>query len=379
MIPLGLSSAELRTFHQMLVSHHQIRVRVSLQTLSGTPDVTLTGLLMDGQVNVDQTADVTRSLTLSLFDERRSLPFDSDSPASSALFMDRMMRAVYDVRVGDEWQPVPVFTGPITKLDRDGMVVNVEAQGKETLAMAACWRPLTIRKGTRKTDAIKTILGERAGETQFSIPDLSARMPRALSLHRDAVPWVEAKKIAHSMNRQLFYDGDGTCRLRTWPGTAHYTFGDNNILNPMQVSYSNVTVNTVLVTGATPKGKKTPLTWTAVAPSNHPLSPWRLGRNGVPRHLLETISNDHLRSTAECKAAAEHRLGEVLRQQVQVTFDALPIPHLDPGDIVHADDGNGAVTLRLAQFSLPLVVGDNASMSVGQTRNVTVKKRRRHK
>lgn len=377
MIPLGLSAAELRTFHATLLDHHAVRVRVGVRTLGNAPDVSVTNLFMDGQVNVDQTADVTRSLTLSLFDPKRALPFDSDSPAGSALFMDRMMRVVYDVRVGDEWIPVPVFTGPITKLDRDGSTVSVEAQGKEALAMGACWRPLTIRKGTLKTDAIKTILGERAGETLFSIPDLPHRMPRSLSLHREAIPWVEAKKIAHSMNRQLFYDGNGTCRLRTWPGTPHYSFTGKSILSTIKVSYSAATVNTVLVTGATPKGKKTPLSWTSVAPSTHPLSPTRLGRNGVPRHLLLTIANDHYRSVAECRAAGDHRLGEELRQQVAVTFDALPIPHLDPGDIVRADDDNGAVTMRLAQYSIPLVVGDDAKMSVGVLKNVTVKKRRR--
>jgi hypothetical protein len=376
MIPLGLSAAGLRAFHATLAGSHAIRVRVQTMTLGQDYDTDLTSHLIDGQVNVDNTADVTRSATLTLLDQNRSLSFDSYAPADVALFLDRMLRITYDVWVGDAWQAVPVFTGPITKLGRDGDTINVEAQGKETLALADCWRPLTIRKGTRKTTAIVTILSERAGEDQFHVPDLPSRLPKAISLTRESIPWKVARSLARGMNRHLYYDGAGSCRLRTYPGTVNYTFTGDTITAPLQIDYSGDIYNTVWINGGTPKGAKKPITYAASAPAAHPLSPWKLGRNGVPRHLVLVETDDSIRSRADAKELGDRRLADALRQQVEASFSAVPIPHLDPNDLIRAVTDEATVTFRLTKFTLPLTT--SSSMTVGYLRNVSLKPHRRY-
>jgi hypothetical protein len=378
-IPLGLSATELRALNTALTGHHSIRVRVGVRLLNGQTVNYLTANLLDGQVNVDTTAGgVNRSATLQLLDPDRNLPFDSDTPDDAALFLDRMVHIVYDVNVSGAWTSVPVFTGPVSKLDRAGDVITVEAQGKEVLASGACWRPLAIPKGTLKTDAIRRILSERSGEAHFDIPDLPGRLPKPLSLTRESAPWPAAQGLATSLNRQLFYDGDGTCRLRRWPGTPLWTFkAAESMLSPLQIGYSGDVVNTVYVVGATPKGAKKPLTWTHIAPASHPLSPVRLARNGVPRYLLDEISDESIRSLAEAKDIAVRRLDDGLRQAVTVTFDALPVPHLEPGDLIRAVDDSGSVTFRLNTFSLPLTAGQ--PMTVGYTRRVSLRGRTRNR
>jgi hypothetical protein len=374
-IPLGLSASTLAALNATLATHHQIKVTVQTLTLAGAFESDLSALLVDGQVNVDGNADVTRTATVTLLDPHRTLVFDSDSPADSALFLDRMLFIFYSVVVNGTWIDIPVFTGPMSKLDRSGDTVVVEAQGKEWLAMGACWRPYTLRKGMLATAAIRALLYDRAGEVDLNIPDLPTRLPRNISLSRESVPWVTARAIAHSLNRQLFYDGGGTCRLRPYPGTPLFTYTAAMMTGPLVISYGGDTINTVWVTGATPKGSKSAVTYTAVAAPSHPLSPIRLGRFNAPRYLLSVVQDDTIRSTTDAKTIATRQLNAALLQAVSVTFDALPIPHLEPSDVVLVNAPEGSVTFSLSTYSLPLTT--SAPMTVGYMRNVSLHNRTR--
>ncbi len=398
MIPLGLRAPERREFHRELVGSHSIRVVVQVLDLEHNMLTTLGDELVDGQVNIDADGEVTRSATVTFLDRRRSYDFDSDSPANGALYANRLLRIRYGVRVpalGD-WVDVPLFTGPVTKLDRAGDEVTVEAQGKEILAQGAGWAPMRIKKGTPKTDAITRIMRERGGEHRFDFPDLGSRLPKGISLGRQSVPWDVAQKIARSMNRQLYYDGRGVCKLRRFPANVVFTFNDGTngeIVTPPQVSFSMDDVrNAVWVKGGTPKRKKsdkdTPqdgdkkqkergVAHFETAPRSHPLSPWRLGRWDTPRYLLEVIENDAIRSEKEARETAQRVLRKRLRQLVDVTFDSLPIPHLEPEDLIAVNaDGLGMV-VRLGQCSIPLK--HDQVMSVGYLAKRSVSRRKRNR
>ena len=396
MLPLGLTGADQRAFYRTLADSHSVRVEVAVTDLNGDVLSRLDPDAISGQVNVDADAAITRSLTMSILDPSRSLALDSDSPADGALYLDRMLRVVYSVKVpGLGWVDVPVFTGPVTKVDRAGALVNVECQGKEALALGAFWHPMTLKKGHDKVGAIRTILRERAGETRFDLPDLPWRLHRTVSFGREAVPWTEARRIARSMDRQLFYDGRGVCRLRNYPGHV-FTFrsGDGGlIVSAPQVSYSTERVrNAVWVKGGKPKGvttdddpntpapKSVPdVQFRDVAPPWHPLSPVRLGRKltdgtVIPLHRLEVIENPRIRSREEARRVAKRRLNDLLMEAVDVTFESLPVPHLEPMDIIRVTTREATVQVRLRSYSLPLVVGEN--MSVGFHKLVSVPRRR---
>lgn len=375
MIPLGLSGAQHAKFNATLADTHSIAVRVQVLNLAGDRLSDVSDRLLDGQVNVDADADITRTCSLSLLDPNRRLHFDSDSPSDGALYLDRMVRVVYAVKVPTVgWVSCPVFTGPVTKLDREDAVVTVEASGKEVFAMGACWRPMTLKKGHNRIDAIRTILKERAGETRFSFPEGSARLPKDFALGRETVPWLAARRLARGIDKQLFYDGRGVARLRNHPEHVTFRFeaGDGGmVLTEPQVAYTTDEVkNIVWVRGGTPKGKKRAVSYWKAAPRSHPLSPVRLGRNGVPRYLLEVIDDGHIRSVTEAKRVAESKLKQLLLEQVEVNFDALPNPQLDPMDLVRVKTDEFGMTFRLKQFSLPLGTGD--AMSLGYVKRVSV-------
>lgn len=378
MIPLGLTSQQRGWLEATLASSHAMRVTVTLQNLAGSHKANLSKMFDGGQITVDMDADVTRSAQITLVDPQGTLSFDSDSPSDTAMYLDDMIAIEYGVFVPqlDRWVDIPVFTGPIVKLERDEETVTIEAQGKESLAMGAAWRTFTRKKGTNRLDAIKDILRVLAGETRFNFENSSNRIGKDVAVGRETVPWNEAKRLTKAFGKQIFYDGDGVCRLRSYPQSSVFTFreGDGGtVVTTPKVSYDSSEVkNIIWVKGGLPKGAKKKISVHRVAPTTHPLNPSRLGRNGVPRYLLEVVEDDTIRSKIDAQVLGDQILYDRLLQSIEVKFDAMPIPHLEPGDLVTINTGEYSATFRLRAFSIPLVAGD--AMQVGYTKRIPPKK-----
>lgn len=387
MITVGATNAEYLAYCQALAATHRMRAQVALQTLDGTEVADLSLRLLDGQVDLDATADCTRAASITLDDPDHSLHLDSDAPSDGALYVDRMVAISYGVYVDSlaKWIDVPVFTGPIATMNRDGATVALTCLGKEHLARGAAWQTMNLRRGTNVVTAIRRVLKERGGERRFDFPDdHKGRLPRpGVTVSRLMQPWAVAQDLARSIDRQLYYDGGGTCRLRAEPKGNAWTFSTGNggtVLTQPQLRYDmGSVINAVVFTGGKPEGQKRPVKATAVAGRNHPLSPWRLGRkvdgsDNVPRYLPVAISNDKVRSEREATATAKAELDRVLRSGgVEVTFDALPVPHLDVGDKCRVVTDDLTFSFTLTKASIPLV--HSGVMSVGANKRVTPDRR----
>lgn len=363
-------------FEQQLRRTHRMRTAVTVSDLNGKQTTDISARLIDGQVNIDTSAETTRQLSLTFDDPTHSLALDSDSPSDGALFTDRLVRVELGVYVDAlaQWVDVPVFCGPLATMQRDAGQVQVSCLGKEHLASSMMWRPLTLKRGMTLDDAIRTILRERAGETHFAIPTTKRRLPKPLSLSRQAVPWVEARKLAKACGWQLYYDGAGVCRARRAPSTSLFTFDSSLVLNEPSVTYDLSTVrNTVWVKGHKKqkrgeKGKPPLISVTAFAPKSHALSPWRLGRADAPRYLVELIELDNVRSKADAQRLANQTLSSLLVETVSASFESLPVPHLDPLDVVTLDVDSATVRFAVTKASIPLTHA--GSMSVGALKRV---------
>ena len=378
---MGLSTYELRAYHAALLMSHTVRIRVAVLDLNGNTITSITPVYLSGQIIVDADQPVSRTLQLELLDPHHALHFDSADPDDGALYADRMLRVFYTVNVpalNRHVTAVP-FTGPIVKFERRGDIVSVEAQGKEAFALRPAWVPLTIKKFTEKVDAIEKLL-RHSGETRFSLPAKTKTLPKVVTLARYDQPWLRARKIAKSMNRQLFYPGTGTATVRAWPTTPVFTFATGeggSIVEDISVSNQmDDFANVVEVIGGKPRGAKKRVRFVATAPSTHPLSPTNLGRGGQRSFTPLRIDNDDLRSIAECKSLATRTLHDRLRQRVEVASGILPMPHFDEGDLVRYVFPGGSVTTRLNRWTLPLHVDGNPSMPVGYVSNTMVRKAR---
>lgn len=375
MLTVGRSSTERLAYEAQLGSTHRVQTDVRLLALSDGRELSnLTPRLLDGQVDIDATAETTRSAQLTINDPDHTLHLDSRGLGDGAIYLDRLIQITLSVFVGklNKWIEVPVFRGPVVGLARDGASIKLDALGMEHLSKGQAWLPMSFDTGDDVVATIKAILRDRGGERSFSFPSRGGRLPKPLALGRTSQPWATARTLAASIDRQLYYDGRGVCRLRAIPTAVAWTFKSGNggtVLSAPDVTYDlSSASNLVWVRGPKIKGK-TQVTATAVPPRSHPLSPAALGRNGVPRYLVTVVDNDKIRSKKDAQTIADKRLASVLREGVQVTFDALPVPHLDPLDPIRLTTPDASVTFLLGQLSIPLV--HTGVMSVGRNRRVT--------
>ena len=378
MINLGLSSADQRKFEAALSSSNPRRiidVAVTITDLEHGHISTVSDRLLDGQVNIDTTAEVSRSATLTLLDPDHTVGFDSDDPLDGQAYLDRMIRVEYGVYVDEVgWVRVPIFHGPVVGVSRDADVLEVEAHGKEALARRASWKPRSFAKGLTRVGVIRAIMTELAGENRFILPSgWTARLAKPLSLGRQSSPWSHALILANSMRAQIFYDGAGNLRLRKRPVRHVYTFRDGPggvITTAPKLAYEDRDlINTVHVKGGVPKGAKSKVESAAYVPSWHAQSPRRMGRNGVARYLVEVIEDDTLRTQKAADSAASRRIRELLLSTATVSFDCLPIIHLEEDDVVRIESEALSMTFRINQMSIPLAHSGVAS--VGYLRRVT--------
>lgn len=388
MYNMGLSAAQKQAYQDLLQSHHSIEIGLTILDMAHNELTTVSNRLLDGQVTVDATSETTRGLSLELLDPTRALHMDSKSPDDGAMFADRMMRVRYSIinPLGTVRYTCPVFTGPIEKIQRSGVAVQVEALGKESLGMSRAWSSRTFKKGTQVTDAIRFILREVIGENKYVIPDLPSKLPRNVSVGDDRLPWPTAKALAASIGYLLYYDGMGIARMRRVSGSSVFTFRDGpggSVKTEPEVGYDidNV-INAVEVFGKKPEKKKGKTTKKqpharVVAPRSHPLSPWALGGDGSasqrkPRYIPDVIEDDSITTDAEARARANARLNAGLLESTDVRFDSLVIPHLEETDVCKVATDLVGAPFRLQQFAIPLAAG--GEMSVGYVKNVKVNK-----
>lgn len=410
MLQLGLSADERAALMRTLTSSHRMRVTVGVLDRNERPIASLTApasRVLDGSVEVDANADITRSLGLTLFDPTRALQFDAASPARGALHAERMLRVSRGAYVRElgRWVDMPAFTGPLTLFERAGAEVRIEGLGKEALGLDPHFarQGYTIRKGRRVDDAIRDVMN-RLGERRYSIPKIKKRLPKPRAVEPDDEPWDVVKfgweaevrrRVGKGKRRRrervtveynglvslagpftAFYDANGRLVVRRRNVNPVHVFregeGGHLLGDPVPTFDVLAAVNTVVVIGATvTKGKKpnrrqVEMRGSATLPASHPLSPQSLGRNGRPRYMTEFLQVDNLKTRAACRARAARVLKERSRDGLSLAFESLPVPMIEEGDTVRVVTAGYSLDFRLSTFTIPL--SSDAPMRVGWTR-----------
>ena len=372
MYPLHLSAAQTDAFIQTLRSTYTKKIHVRSLTRTGTVVADLSSHFQDGQVQVDGSADITRATAVTLFDPDRKIGFDIETYQGGALDWTHDLEVKYEVNspLLSEAVTIPVHRGPVISLHRDGNQVQAGAAGREWFLGFTLARAVTYRRGAKITDVIRNFLIDHIGETRVVIPDLPQKLHTNVTFDTDNPPLAKLRSLAQAVNRQFYYDGSGTARLRILPNQPQWSFmagpgvASADITSSVQTDATLDGVkNRVIVRGAPAHGKVPQVVYMAIAPASHPLSPGRLGAGKAPMYLTEIIDNPHIRTVADAKAVAETELANYLRLAVEVDFNSIPIPHFDPDDLIHVFDGYVAGTHRLTKFTLPL---GNGEMTVGR-------------
>jgi len=387
MLTMGLTADEKKQFEAALFISHPIRITVTVLDQDEKPIGSLTGpqsLVISGDIQMDASEKAgkdklgtKRSLSLVILDSSHKLAIVPSTPADQAVYLNNFISVLYGVWVETlyRWVDVPVFWGPVSVVTRSADdTVTIEAKGKESLVKEPniMWNTMSFGKGKTVTSTIREVL-EAKGETRFGglYENPNRKLVKTLSLSRTQDAWGPVQKLAETMNQQLFYDGEGNVRLRTIPTASCFTFDYSSGVNGGVTSRPEIvydlenTKNTVQVQG-NKNDQKTHVTATAYAPMGHPLSPSSLSRNGKPRYIVEQINNDHIKRVEQAQALADQRLDDNLLKNMDITFDCLPIPHLEENDLVTLKNSEYHINFRVTQFTLPLTEQD--SMSIGYTK-----------
>ena len=329
---LGLSSADWQKYVAGILGTHERRIHVEVLDLEGRLLRSLSPVILDGQVMVDTTRgkdQPSRILDFRIVDEARALNFEPDSPAGAPLHRSRMLRIIDSRRIPalEDWVDATVFTGPIWNFNRNGAEVQLVAHGKEKLAMGARWSPREFKKKSQKTDAIRT-LARDTGERHLQIPDLKQTFPAKLTVARLDHAWPKMKSVSESLDgggRNLFYNGAGWLKMPPWSTLPCYTF-NHALLSEVEIKRTvDGLVNVVEVFGGNPRGPKKRVKSGPVAlPVDHPLSPQKLGRNGVPLRLVRHIKNSHFKTKKACLARAHQIRDDAAKLVVDFGFESLP-------------------------------------------------------
>lgn len=376
MIALGLTSSERRDYINALPDTRPLYVSAYLLDRNEDFRGSLNGMVLDGAVAIDADADVTRSIEIDLLDPKHRLQLSLNSPRRSAVAPGMFLRVIRHDYVAalDDYVDCPVFWGPITRFERDGAVARVEAVGKESLNLEprVMWEGFTIRKGTKVVKAIEKVL-RKAGERRFNLPDYGTRrLPKDLSVTRHDEGWRVAKRLARSINRQIFYDGRGKVTLRRIPSHPVFKFyalkrpgyPDPVVLSEPKLTYDFFSDmrNTIEVLGQEPSGDQRRPRYVATPSSRHRLSPSSLSFNGEPGYIVETVENDKIRRTSQAEDLAKSLLKRRLKIGTQLDFESLPVPCLEEMDLARLILADTALNFRMRQFTIPLGL---ETMSVG--------------
>lgn len=222
MFPLPLSRVEEERFNDALVAGDRL-LRFKARLLTKNHRSVPTDLeVIDGEVVFDTTDEdePTRTAHVVLADEGRRL--------DSVFWFDKLIRLHWGIWVHaiDQWVDVPVFTGPVQETARVGKTFEVSAAGKEIehLPPHIFYRSTSVRKHTLVHRAIRSVMEDR-GESEFDLEPTKKKLPKSRSWGIGVVPWRVVQRLSDAaVDKQLFYRGDGTLRLRTIPDRAVWKF-----------------------------------------------------------------------------------------------------------------------------------------------------------
>jgi hypothetical protein len=388
MINLGLSSAELKLFQESLYQPpgYQLKVTIQILDLNHNRLADVSSRLLDGQVNKSFWDIVTSNAQISLMDPDNQVGFDTVNPSEGALYMDRMIKIVYSVYSDrlPKWVDVPLFCGPVTDVNRDDAILNIECQGKESfyVAPSMAWTTKTYPTSMKLVTAVKDLLGTKGGETKFDLPEWTRTLRKDYSLKVETPIWDKARDFVGSrLVHQLFYDGRGYLRLRNCPTSPTFTFTEPHITSIPKIGFKTEEVrNTARVLGATPEGKAQIIA-SAELPSSDASSSTSLGRGNpiVKRRLVERVEDPDLKTQAAAEAQADETLESVSLENVTFDFDSFPIPHLEQGDVFAIATRDFGRNLRAKQFTVPLKPSDSAPQTNGTYRRLTPLTRKQRK
>lgn len=287
---------------------------------------------LSGQVDVDTYSDVTRRLQGTLVALTGAPDLGSQVIAS--------------------YNGTTVFTGVLISLSSVGSLVTIEAQGYDSMLIPPAVTNYT-GTGWAKNSHCKDIINDLLDPT--GLGPLTSSVTRKIRYKyypgRWDAPWDLCQGLADTINRQLFFDAEGTPILRKWPTTSVHTFTTDELLSEPQISQDHKDfINMFVVRWTDPCG----VAHEKIRGSGTPDAP-SYGARGL------VVDLDDCDDDTDAGNRLDDLEDAATVQRVNAEFTCIPYPGLQEGDVITVND----IDMRLRTFSIPL---DSGTMSIGTFR-----------
>lgn len=314
--------------------------------------------VIGGSVSVDGSASVLRTCRVSIVDPTGLLvpnsPTDTLSPYGNEIKLYR--------GIGSELKSLGIFRFEGVDVRNEGGI-TIELEGfdrSSTIQEARFEMPYVIASGTNVVTAIIDMISLQMSGLTF-IATATAYTTPLLVFEEGEDPWEKAQLMAESIGMEIFFDVEGRCVIRSIPNptTSHYVFkyteGNSSILSSNNYMAAKPSYNKFIVSGETADASA-PVR--AEAFDNNPTSPtYYYGPFGKrPRFYKSSF----IYLATQAQDAANGMLLRSLGGVERLSFNAIPNPAHDHGDVVHVVDSSLGVDVMavMEAFTIPLSVGE---------------------
>jgi hypothetical protein len=319
---------------------------------------------ISGEVTIDNRRSIRRQCSLEFVDTNGTL-VPTNNKSSVLLPFNREVKIYRGVQYLDgteELVPLGVFQITTVDISDSGAGVKVSIQGSDrSLRISkAKWtnHDFYIEDATPKETAIAQILKNRYPSVKTDFPTTNQVTTLIYpTLDQSSDPWKEALKIAESAAMDLYFDENGTARMRPIPdpdlgkALVEYTDGEDSVLTQLGRNLSSdESYNHVVYTG---EGTNLTIGVIGEAFDNNPSSPTYVTTYGsVP--LFKSSPN--ILTVAEAEEAARAELKKVIGASEKITWDQIVNPAHDVYDLVKVVRPSSGVdrTLMLDAITIPL-------------------------
>lgn len=325
-----------------------------------------------GSVEVDGNADVRRRCSLTVVDDTGVLvPNDAGDPLSPYGNEVRVYRGVSTSATGDELVPLGTFRIASAHVDSFGVIAVQGFDRARAVSRARFETPYTVPSGIDYSGAIVALITSRLPYVTTSVAAVVTSTSTVLVFDQGSDPWEAAQNMAESIGCELFFDPMGVCVLRPRPDpvndpiVATYAPGATaTILSVENALDDEPGYNGVVVDGEPPN--LAPVH--AVVYDADPASPTYA--NGPYGKVPMFYRSQYITTIEQATAAANAFLRANRGGTEQLTFEAIPNPAHDAGDLVRVTRTEIGVddAYVVESFGIPLAV--DGSMKV------TTRKRR---
>lgn len=324
---------------------------------------------VDGEVNVDRTAQYRRAARIDCIDPEGV--FIPDGTSGILTPYGTEVRPYRGVRYSDgtiEVYPLGVFrisSGTFTEASASSASSGVRIQlnmfdRSRTVSRDRFTNTYVIASGTNILSAIKLILGRTFPDLEYDTitTGLTTSAPTVYATGDD--PWVAVTELATSIGCEIYFNTDGwiviapPTDIDSLPAPDFsYIEGARNTMTDLQSVYSDEPgFNGVIVTGESAGDELPPVR--AEAWDNEPSSPtYRLGPYG---EVPQFIQDSNVKTTAAAQAMADSILKGMLGFSSQLSVTAWVNPVLEAGDVVQVERARLNVTglYTVDAFTVPL-------------------------